>query len=58
MNDMNIPAVLKTWRKRRKLSQQNAATILCASISTIQKWEQGVIAPSGMALELIRSKCK
>jgi len=58
MKDFNVPAVLKAWRKRRRISQQEASVILSVAISTLQKWEQGVIVPGGLAMEVIRQKCK
>ena len=58
MKETTIPEVLKAWRKRRKLSQQTASIMLTVSISTLQKWEQGITEPSGIVQQFIRNKCK
>jgi DNA-binding transcriptional regulator YiaG len=53
-----ISEVLKAWRKRRRLSQQAAAILLEISISALQKWEQGIIAPGPIYDNHVRNRCK
>jgi putative transcriptional regulator len=49
---------LRSWRKRRNLSQTLAAARLKVSPRTLQNWEQGHRAPQGFALYHLREKIK
>jgi DNA-binding transcriptional regulator YiaG len=51
-----LPAQLRAWRKRRKLSQSGAAIRLRMSKRTLQEWEQGRAIPRGLALTALRDK--
>jgi len=47
------PSAIVRLRRRLKLSQAAFAQFLNISVSTIQKWEQGIKKPSGPALKLL-----
>ena len=49
---------LANWRKRRNLTQTQAAILLETSIDTYRKWEQGISEPSAITEVGIRSKTK
>jgi DNA-binding transcriptional regulator YiaG len=58
MKEKSISQVLKSWRKRGKLSQQSGATHLQVSISTLQKWEQEKTTPGVIVQQFIKRMCK
>lgn len=47
------PAEIKSIREAAKVSQPVFARYLNTSESTVEKWETGAKAPSGMALKLL-----
>lgn len=47
---MTLPDQLRAWREFQGLSQAKAADRLKIPLKTLQNWEQGVRAPSGLAL--------
>ncbi len=47
------PKAIVKLRKKFKLSQAAFARFINTSVHTVQKWEQGVIKPSGPALKLL-----
>lgn len=47
---------LKRWRRRRGLSQSQAAPVLGVPIKTLQNWEEGRNTPGTLARELIAQK--
>ena len=55
-NETSLADRLKIWRKRRKITQAQAATILQASIDTVRSWEQGKAIPSTVSQQFIFSK--
>ena len=44
---------LKSWRRKLKLSQAQAAAKLGVPIDTLQNWEQGRNEPKGLAREMV-----
>jgi len=50
---VNVPKQLKAWRKKLRLTQPAAATELGVSVRTYQEWEQGRMAPRGIALQAL-----
>jgi putative transcriptional regulator len=44
---------MRTWRRRKNLSQSEAALELQISKRTLQEWEQGRAAPRGYARSAI-----
>lgn len=61
---MNLPKQLKAWRgvtkqkPRGEFSQAEASTRLGVSLRTYQEWEQGRMAPRGMALQALLERIK
>lgn len=51
-----FPQTLKRWRRRRGLSQSQAAPVLGVPIKTLQNWEEGRNTPGTLARELIAQK--
>ena len=49
---------LAKWRKRRGLTQSQAAMFLEESVDTYRKWEQGVSEPTEATESAVRSKAK
>lgn len=47
------PRAIIRLRHKLKLSQLALASFINTSVSTVQKWEQGVKKPSGPALKLL-----
>ncbi len=47
------PAQIKRLRTRNRASQTAFAAYLNTSPSTVQKWEQGQVKPSGSSLKLL-----
>ena len=47
------PHAITRLRRKLKLSQAALAGFINTSVSTVQKWEQGVKKPSGPALKLL-----
>jgi putative transcriptional regulator len=47
------PAQIRALRKRCRLSQAVFASVLNASLSTVQKWETGAKRPGGPSLKLL-----
>jgi len=47
------PVQIKRIRTRTKASQSVFAAYLNTSVSTVQKWEQGVKHPNGISLKLL-----
>jgi putative transcriptional regulator len=47
------PSRIKAVREANKVSQSVFARMLNTSVSTVQKWESGAKAPSGIALTLL-----
>lgn len=47
---------VKQWRRRWKLTQQQAASAVGVPIRTWQDWEQGRHTPRGLALESLNLK--
>jgi putative transcriptional regulator len=47
------PSRIKAVREANNVSQSVFAKVLNTSVSTVQKWETGAKAPSGMALTLL-----
>ncbi|MCB9771361.1 MAG: helix-turn-helix domain-containing protein [Candidatus Omnitrophica bacterium] len=47
------PKAIVKLRRKLKLSQAAFARFINTSVYTVQKWEQGVIKPSGPALKLL-----
>jgi transcriptional regulator with XRE-family HTH domain len=47
---------LRKWRKRRKLTQIEAAELIGAPVKTYIDWEHGRHAPRGLALESVLKK--
>lgn len=47
------PDKIKAVREANNVSQSVFARVLNTSVSTVQKWETGAKAPSGMALTLL-----
>jgi transcriptional regulator with XRE-family HTH domain len=50
---MTLPHKLKTWRKSKSLSQEEAAEHLGVPTGTLQGWEQGRHQPTDLAMEAI-----
>ncbi len=58
---MSLTAELKTLRVRKGISQAGVALAIGCDQSTVSLWEQGKIAPSGMAqkgLEVFLAKLR
>ena len=53
-----IPELLTSWRKRRKMSQKEAATFLDVAVETFRNWEYGRNTPGAIVQQFIRNKCK
>lgn len=51
-----LPVILRRWRRRRGLSQSQAAPVLGVPIKTLQNWEAGRNTPGTLARELIAQK--
>jgi len=47
------PDEIRSLRERLNLSQAALASVINASVNSIQKWERGVKKPSGAALKLL-----
>jgi len=47
------PNSIARLRRKLKLSQAALACFINTSVTTVQKWEQGVKRPSGTALKLL-----
>ena len=45
--------MLIAWRKRKGLTRQDAARILCCTARTIGLWERGRALPQGITLTAI-----
>lgn len=43
--DLILPTALRTWRRRRKITQAQAADHLGASLDTYRAWESGRYTP-------------
>jgi DNA-binding transcriptional regulator YiaG len=43
--DLDLPALLKSWRAVQDITQAEAAEYLCVNVRTYQEWEQGRIIP-------------
>jgi transcriptional regulator with XRE-family HTH domain len=50
---MNIPLLLRTFRRARSLTQAQAADAIGATRRAIESWEQGTRAPRGLALRAL-----
>jgi DNA-binding transcriptional regulator YiaG len=44
-----FPATLKRWRRRRGLSQSQAARLLGVPVKSLQNWEHGRNTPGTLA---------
>lgn len=44
---MELGKALKAWRKRARMSQEQAARALLVSLATYQSWELGRRSPDG-----------
>ena len=58
MKDNSISQALKSWRKRRKLKQREAAILLNVALDTFRKWEQAASTPTPIVQDYIRSIIK
>ena len=47
------PNEIRALRERLKISQSVLASVINASVNSIQKWERGVKRPSGTAMKLL-----
>lgn len=52
----NLPDQLRTWRRRWRLTQSQAAASLGVELRTLQNWEQSRNTPRGLALESLKLK--
>jgi len=48
------PAILKSWRSTRNLTQREAAQLADVTVSAYQKWEQGVSTPAMKNIRLLK----
>ncbi len=55
---MTFAEAVKKIRTENNLTQQAFADALGVSFATINRWENGVQAPSPMAKKLVREYCK
>ena len=55
---MNFSETVKIVRKQLGLSQQQLATALNLSFSTINRWENGHVVPSNIAQKAFISYCE
>ena len=55
---ISIPDALKAWRKRRKLTQNQAALIIGVQKETYINWEYGRNEPQHLAKEAMLQKIK
>lgn len=44
-----LPTLLRRWRRRRGLSQSQAAPVLGVPLKTLQNWEHGRNTPGTLA---------
>jgi len=52
----DIASRLAAWRKKRQITQRQAAEHLGISERTLQQWEQGRQSPRGLALRTLLSE--
>lgn len=55
---MTISEFIKNVRKQLKLSQQQLAEALSVNFSTINRWENGKVLPSNLALKTFFEFCQ
>ena len=56
LNDAPLATQIKETRKKLDMSQAQAAVAWNVPVKTLQKWEQGLREPQGLALDAIRQK--
>ena len=55
---MEFAKIIKNTRQRVFLSQEEFATIIGTSVSTINRWENGKCKPSLKTMKVIKDFCK
>jgi putative transcriptional regulator len=45
----DAPRMIRTWRQRAGLTQENLAHALGVTFSTVSRWENGHVRPSSLA---------
>ena len=45
----DAPRMIRTWRQRAGLTQEHLAHALGVTFSTVSRWENGHVRPSGLA---------
>ena len=56
LNDASLSAQIKDTRRKLGLSQAQAAAAWNVPLKTLQKWEQGIREPQGLALDALQQK--
>lgn len=57
-NIQPISGFLQAWRRRRHLSQREAALCLHIPPATLKNWEQRRTTPVALIQRVLREKCK
>lgn len=54
----DIPKLLKAWREKNGLTQEEGAKILGVTVKTLQAWEQKYRTPKPITIRFLLQLCK
>jgi DNA-binding transcriptional regulator YiaG len=53
---MKIAQVIKTYRKKKGLTQQEFSQYFKVSIRTLSRWESGEVQPSNVYMDMLKER--